>query len=134
MFRDSQEQFHSDEPRFSQLPFVPPRLFVQIERQGAVTLSLDERVVIGRSDGDDTGADLGLDLAAYGGDKTGVSRRHAVFSWRDEAVWIEDLDSTNGTRINGLKLTPNHPYHLHDGDEIELGSARLVVRFVPAAD
>lgn len=128
MFRDPQEESPSGESH------VLRRLLVQIEARpdSLVTLSLDERVMVGRSDGDDTGGDLGLDLAAFGGDKTGVSRRHAVLSWQGDSVYIEDLDSTNGTRINGLRLSPNRLYRLHDGDEIELGSARLIVRFVPA--
>lgn len=128
MFRDPQEESPSG------VSHVLRRLLVEIDTQPAdlITLSLDERVLVGRSDGDDTGSDLGLDLAAFGGDKTGVSRRHAVLSWQGDGAYIKDLDSTNGTRINGLKLSSNRSYRLHDGDEIELGSARLTVRFVRA--
>jgi pSer/pThr/pTyr-binding forkhead associated (FHA) protein len=139
MFHDPQPQSpHTDsgERQFPQESVVPHRLYVLIEteQEELVTLSLDDRVIVGRSEADDTEGDLGLDLAAFGGEKSGVSRRHAIVSCQDESFFIEDLDSTNGTRINGLRLTPKRPYRLHDGDEIELGSARLIVRFVPPGE
>jgi pSer/pThr/pTyr-binding forkhead associated (FHA) protein len=34
-----------------------------------------------------------------------ASRRHAKFSFVDGAVWLEDLNSANGTFVNGTKLT-----------------------------
>ena len=34
-----------------------------------------------------------------------ASRRHAKFSFADGAVWLEDLNSANGTFVNGTKLT-----------------------------
>ncbi len=105
-------------------------LIVQIEaeRKGTATLNLAQPALIGRSDGDDTGGDLALDLAAFGGDKIGVSRRHAYLSSQEGVVFIEDLGSTNGTRINGLRIASEKLYRLRDGDEIEMGSARLIVR------
>jgi pSer/pThr/pTyr-binding forkhead associated (FHA) protein len=38
-----------------------------------------------------------------------------------------DLDSTNGTYLNGVWMYPNQPRVLRDGDELMLGS--LVLRF-----
>ena len=58
-----------------------------------------------------------------------VSAHHADIIFRDETFWLEDRGSTNGTRINGLKIFERTK--LHDGDEIELGrkGARFRVRF-----
>lgn len=117
---------------YSSGDLLPPsaRLMFQIEGAGraSVTLPLAERIVVGRSD-EDSQTRPELDLAPYGGEGRGVSRTHAVFIHRDHAVYIEDLGSTNGTRINGLALTPNQEYRVRDGDELEFGSARLTVRF-----
>lgn len=55
----------------------------------------------------------------------GLSRRHARISYRKGAYWLTDLESTNGTYVNGERLTA--PRLLFTGDEIEFGKTRLVV-------
>src|SRR5450759_4588515 len=45
---------------------------------------------------------LQLQAGAAGG---GPSRRHAELSVVNDTVWIEDLHSTNGTFINGERIT-----------------------------
>lgn len=56
-------------------------------------------------------------------DDANVSRRHAAFIRLPDGWAIEDLDSTNGTRVNGKSVTRTR---LHDGDIIEVGLSRLV--------
>jgi hypothetical protein len=110
--------------------FVPPfkvQLHVEGERGVLMTLPPAPRVLVGRTD-DDSQTDLGIDLAPLGGASKGVSRIHAAFFYQDNLLHVEDLESTNGTRINGMTLLPNKPYRLRDGDELEFGSARLIVR------
>jgi diguanylate cyclase (GGDEF)-like protein len=53
----------------------------------------------------------------------GVSRRHAQIEWRDHDVWLKDLDSTNGTFVNGV-LAGEHC--LQDGDRIQVGVTTLL--------
>lgn len=58
-----------------------------------------------------------------------VSRRHAQMDWRDGAWVIRDMESTNGTRINGARLGASQVTCLQSGDRIEIGhDARLTVR------
>ncbi|HLS90282.1 MAG TPA: DUF3662 and FHA domain-containing protein [Limnochordia bacterium] len=54
-----------------------------------------------------------------------VSRRHARLLYQDESWWIEDLQTTNGTRLNGV---PIRRERLRDGDEITVGLT--TIRFV----
>ncbi|HVB90780.1 MAG TPA: DUF3662 and FHA domain-containing protein [Acidimicrobiales bacterium] len=54
---------------------------------------------------------------------TNVSRRHAELSRRGDGVFITDLGSTNGTRVNG---TPVREQMLANGDEVSVGSTRLI--------
>ncbi len=56
-----------------------------------------------------------------------VSNRHAHLSPVDNLIWISDLDSSNGTSVNGIRLTPHRPVRLNCGDEICFG--RVFVRF-----
>jgi DNA-binding winged helix-turn-helix (wHTH) protein len=55
-----------------------------------------------------------------------VSRRHARITVRDGTAHIEDLGSTNGTSVNGQRIST--PTELIDGCEISLGTAKLRVR------
>jgi pSer/pThr/pTyr-binding forkhead associated (FHA) protein/Mg-chelatase subunit ChlD len=47
-----------------------------------------------------------------------VSSFHATIDFRNMAFYLEDQRSTNGTQLNGLRLTPNEPLRLKSGDRI----------------
>jgi DNA-binding CsgD family transcriptional regulator len=49
-----------------------------------------------------------------------LSRRHAQF-WVEKSLMVEDLGSSYGTRVNGVKIPPNHPTQLSISDRIFLG-------------
>jgi hypothetical protein len=51
-----------------------------------------------------------------------VSRRHAEIQPRGDGFVIVDLGSTNGTRVNGVRVTERE---LRDGDELGFGNVRL---------
>ncbi len=63
-----------------------------------------------------------VDLSHYGALQHGVGRRHMRFFIKDNQVYIEDLDSTNGTFLNRQRLPPKTPQPVRDGDEIALGT------------
>ena len=71
--------------------------------------------VIGRSPRDST---LLID------DRT-LSREHARFFADGDAIHVEDLDSTNGTRINGRRMSARTPSMIGHGDALELGATKL---------
>ena len=47
-----------------------------------------------------------------------VSTQHAVLTRADDSYWLKDLNSTNGTLINGVLATGAE---LNDGDKIRFG-------------
>ena len=55
-----------------------------------------------------------------------VSRSHADIITRGNEYYIMDLNSTNKTYINGVKLVPNEEKELHDGDNVRLGNEEFV--------
>jgi hypothetical protein len=94
------------------------------------TLPMKDMIMIGRAvESDSTANQINLDLTAYGAYHFGVSRNHAQMTLKDGYLYLEDLDSTNGTRINGFQLTANQKYRLRDGDEIEFARLRTVIQF-----
>jgi FHA domain len=52
-----------------------------------------------------------------------ASVRHARIEPRRDGVWLKDLDSTNGTFLNGVKLT--RPQKLTPGDVIRIGATDM---------
>jgi pSer/pThr/pTyr-binding forkhead associated (FHA) protein len=53
-----------------------------------------------------------------------VSRRHARLAARDGVLVLTDLGSTNGTRVNGHRITE---VVLGEGDRIAIGETVMVV-------
>jgi len=56
-----------------------------------------------------------------------VSRKHAEVDIRDGMVLVRDMDSTNGTKINGVEIG-KISQRIQDGDQIQLSST-VVVKF-----
>ena len=54
-----------------------------------------------------------------------LSRSHARLYAKADTVYIEDLGTTNGTKVNGRALDPRRPRAVHDGDEVELGAVQV---------
>lgn len=58
-------------------------------------------------------------------DEPFVSAMHARFTLQGPALVLEDLDSTNGTLVNGHPIS--QPVTLRDGDEVQVGDAIMRV-------
>jgi pSer/pThr/pTyr-binding forkhead associated (FHA) protein len=60
-----------------------------------------------------------------------ISRRHCVFWLRNGQVWLEDLGSSNGTRLNEELLTSARP--VSDGDLLDLAHLPFRLEVADAA-
>jgi hypothetical protein len=117
------------------LPRVPDppcwRVIFQAASPSGATIGLDVRqsLTVGRANpGADEQPDL--DLSPHLAAEQGVSRRHAELIPTEEALYLLDLDSTNGTWLNGSYLKPGQRRILSPGDRVELGLLSLVVRSI----
>lgn len=104
---------------------VPPATRLQLEvvagNAAGTVIGVGEQLVFGRQ------------TEGYGqlANDPELSRHHAEVSRLPTGEYrLEDLSSTNGTFVNGARLQA--PAVLALGDEIELGSSKLVVRALPA--
>ena len=59
---------------------------------------------------------------------TSVSGQHAAILVNESGLSVEDRNSSNGTRVNGVRLAPFAPHRLKPGDTLEVGEVRLQVR------
>ncbi len=57
-----------------------------------------------------------------------VSRHHVLLTLRNDEVWAQDLESLNGTYLNGAQLLSPQP--IHSGDLLAIGpiTFRAVVK------
>jgi hypothetical protein len=107
-------------------------MFLRIEVEGGSTPIVvkpkTEDMILGRRD-PTTGTTPEVDLTSYAGYRMGVSRRHASLALENNQLNLWDLGSSNGTFINGNRLTPHQPHLVRDGDEIRLGQMVLRLFF-----
>ena len=93
-------------------------IVVTILLNGAVTQKVEvvkDRILIGRSEECDVRID-----------NVGVSRQHAVITSSPEATLVEDLNSANGTLLNGERVKI---IALKSGDILQIGKFSLHIAF-----
>jgi pSer/pThr/pTyr-binding forkhead associated (FHA) protein len=72
----------------------------------------EEEVVVGRS------SECGIQVMVEN-----VSRKHARIFFRNDEYHVEDLDSTNGTYVNGIRVVK---CALRNNDHIEIGGVKIL--------
>jgi pSer/pThr/pTyr-binding forkhead associated (FHA) protein len=131
----STSKHKTPEHQYDDTPFASTlHLVFQIrgEKVQTVSLPLTEELILGRCAPERPEVRPDFDLTPFKAKAQGVSRLHAAILYRDKELYLKDLGSRNGTRINGLPLQRNVAYHLRPGEEIELGKLRMIVRLVRA--
>lgn len=86
-----------------------------------------EGYVIGRSDPTNSSYVPDIDLINCNGAEHGVSRRHAALVRYQDTICLIDLNSSNGTFVNGEKLRADTPYALHPDDKLRFGTLYVFV-------
>lgn len=112
---------------------APTHLLLQIGRApGTVTTigrRVNDKLVLGR--GDITiNYQPDVDFAPFDAVKNGISRHHALILRLNNALYIQDTKSRNGTHLNDIKLPPEQPFPLYDGDTVMVGGLQIVVWYV----
>jgi len=93
-------------------------------------LTGQDTFTLGRlSQGQPQGPDI--DLTDYNAYMQGVSRVHASINIDKGRVYLTDLGSVNGTRVNGNRLEPHVARPLQNGDIVILGKLKLqtIIRY-----
>jgi hypothetical protein len=92
-------------------------------------LPQSDYVMLGRVHSQLTTVQATIDLSRFHAQDLGVSRQHARIDQEDNAVYIMDLGSTNGTFLNNEPLPSYEKQVLHNGDIIRLGRLEITVQF-----
>ncbi len=90
-----------------------------LTEEGSLIATLDqEAYTIGKKRGE---ADLVLEDLS-------ISRLHARIVKEEDGYYLEDMNSTNGTFKNRLRMQPYEKRKLEEGDEITFGKRTLIYR------
>ncbi|SLD26671.1 Uncharacterized conserved protein, contains FHA domain [Mycobacteroides abscessus subsp. massiliense] len=87
---------------------------VRLEFPWGAIIVPGDGLIVGR----DHGESCGTQIDAY----DNVSRRHARVSVEAGSVFVEDLDSTNGTTVNGARIAPRLRTPVAVGDVLGFGN------------
>ncbi len=68
-----------------------------------------------------------IDLTPYQAYEAGVSRLHANIRIKGSQITVMDLESANGTRINGKPIDPLAEHSLMHGDILTLGKIKIQI-------
>jgi len=91
-------------------------VIVEPRQHRGASFTLSNSLTLGRVADNDIAVD----------DDTFMSSHHARIEIRPEGVWVVDLDSTNGTFVNGQRVTGDRS--LRKGDRLQVGSTVLEMR------
>ena len=91
-----------------------------------VGIELYGDLVVGRG----SGGSSALDLSDHMATEYGVSRKHVLLQVTEHGLAVMDLESTNGTRLNGKRIFANVVYALNHSDVLALGRLEYQIRIV----
>ncbi|MCZ2122481.1 MAG: FHA domain-containing protein [Anaerolineales bacterium] len=107
--------------------YAPPKdgLAFYFSGSGAlITTATAEEFILGR-ESEDSSEPL-VDLTYLDGFGLGVSRRHAKVRATTQGYEITDLNSSNGTWVDGKILPPSQAARLPSGSTLQLGRLKLI--------
>lgn len=112
---------------------LPTQLrFIILDRLQTIDMPVLPYMIIGRKSTNND-REVVLDLAPFGGQERGVSRYHAMIISVDGQLVIKDMNSKNGTLLNGFALKPSVEYPLSPNDTITVGDIAIQICFIGVA-
>ncbi len=94
-----------------------PKLIVTTGPMKGRSLSFEgDAIFVGRSEGNHIQIKEGL-----------ISRKHFKIYKLDQKIYVDDLNSKNGTSVNGIEIVPGKKWEINDGDIIKVGNTELMM-------
>lgn len=108
----------------------PWRIAFVLQESGVrIITDVTETLVLGRIAPDNSDTPV-IDLRQFDAEEAGVSRKHLLIKVEGDGVYAADLQSANGTLINGRRLEPHTFYPVYHRDELVLGLMRIVIELL----
>ena len=111
------------EPKLGRLR--PWRIAFVLKASGVrIVTDVMETLILGRIS-PDSGDTPVIDLRPFDAEDAGVSRKHVLIKVEGDGVYASDLQSANGTVLNGIRLDPHTFYPVFHHDELLLGLLQI---------
>ncbi|MEP7287429.1 MAG: FHA domain-containing protein [Chloroflexota bacterium] len=98
-----------------------------------ITATVNSQITIGRRN-PEAPEGSHVDLSAYDAFDLGVSKVHAAIQRDGDVFEVRDLNSSNGTFINGFPVSPQEPDRIKSGDEVRLANMQIRIYFLSEAN
>jgi pSer/pThr/pTyr-binding forkhead associated (FHA) protein len=97
-----------------------------VEQNKVFNLENEKEIIVGRgAEGQQILPDI--NLTPYNAYELGVSRLHVSLKIIDRQLFVSDLDSSNGTFINGFQIHPHKAELLKHRDILKLGKLKIQI-------
>jgi predicted component of type VI protein secretion system len=101
---------------------------VRGQRVGAAYPVKEGKTILGRAAaGEQQPVDVELDDQERPGQMF-AANHHAVITFENSSLTVEDTGTANGTYVNRVKLPPNSPLPLKPEDVVQVGTVQLQVK------
>lgn len=108
----------------------PWRIGFHLQDSGVrIITDVTETLILGRiaPDGGETPV---IDLRPFDAEEAGVSRKHALVKVEGDGVYLCDLQSANGTLLNGKRLEAHTFYPVYHHDQLVIGLMHVVIELL----
>ncbi|GEM_PF-1171600 len=99
------------------------------EPEHFLKIEVSPMIVIGRKQSM-RDSQVDVDLADFNGSEAGVSRYHAMMLALDSYIYLKDIDSLNGSLLNGKQLMASKEYIITEGDIVAFGRVEFSIEFL----
>lgn len=119
----NQENLYSQEGGATELLdeiFIPQLVFSSIKNSDDINIIIDKKeFTIGKSENEADGV-ISINNA--------ISRKHCMILHKECQHYIMDMNSSNGTFVNGKRLIGNQKLLIKDGDKIKLANSEFIIK------
>jgi hypothetical protein len=109
-------------------------LLLEVQESGKlISNTVGRELIVGRAD-NITDYIPEIDMTEHGAYRLGLSRRHAVIQRDGNSLVVKDLNSRNGTFVNGAIVPGGNTHPIRNGDELRFGNLVTHVIFEQQAE
>lgn len=107
---------------------IPQTIYFSLSDGTTFPVDASKEIIIGRKARPDD-PPVTINLTNHEGHEKGVSRQHAMIKQVQDCLMLCDLDSINGTFLNGKRALPLKRYALLNGDTLRVGRIELTISY-----